>query len=92
MSFATFKGRDLLTLDGGAPLGFELAGADGIFHPAEATIAASTVLLRCPAVPEPRQIRHAWQIGVCPNLSDASAIPALPFRYDDLNFVGLALA
>ncbi|MBA3468740.1 MAG: hypothetical protein H0T53_03750, partial [Herpetosiphonaceae bacterium] len=59
---------------------------------AEATIAASTVILRCPAVPEPRRIRHAWQIGVCPNLSDASAIPALPFRYDDLNFVGLALA
>ncbi|HYF63659.1 MAG TPA: sialate O-acetylesterase [Herpetosiphonaceae bacterium] len=71
---------ELATLDGGAPLGFELAGADGVFHPAAAAIDGGAVVLRCAAVAEPRHIRHCWRVGRCPNLSDGSAIPALPFR------------
>jgi sialate O-acetylesterase len=80
LGYATFGDGGLTTLDGRDPAGFELAGADGVFHPAEAGIAGGAVVLRCAAVAAPRQVRHCWRVGAEPNLSDASAIPALPFR------------
>jgi sialate O-acetylesterase len=80
LAYATFGDGGLTTLDGRDPAGFELAGADGVFHPAEAAIAGGAVVLRCAAVAAPRQVRHCWRVGATPNLSDASAIPALPFR------------
>ena len=44
-----------------APLGgFELAGADGVFSAAEATIVGDTVIVKSAAAPNPAFVRYAW--------------------------------
>lgn len=63
---------------------FALAGSDGIYHWANATIVGRTVVISAPSVPNPRSVRYAWQdnpqnIG----LYDAAGLPAAPF---DLSF------
>jgi len=40
---------------------FELAGADGRFHNAEATAQGNKVTLSCADVDTPRRVRHAWK-------------------------------
>jgi sialate O-acetylesterase len=64
----------------GALRGFEVAGEDRKWHPAEARIDNSTVLVSSPAVPAPRYVRYAW--ADCPdaNLYNAAGLPAAPFR------------
>ena len=72
----------LAARDGGsAPRGFELAGADGRFHPAQARIAGDTVILRSDAVRRPELARYAWSDN--PSQADlvgADGLPASPFR------------
>jgi sialate O-acetylesterase len=64
----------------GALAGFELAGADGVYHPAEAVIEGSTVILSAAAVPEPAQARYGWvKYGPTP-LYAKNGLPAMPFR------------
>ncbi len=65
---------------GGALEGFEVAGADGKFVPAEARIAANTVLVSSPSVSEPHQARYAWAADPEGNLFNVSGLPASPFR------------
>ncbi|KAB8140607.1 sialate O-acetylesterase [Chloroflexia bacterium SDU3-3] len=79
LRFSTFQGAGLRTADGAAPLGFELAGADGVFHPAQGALEGETVVLSCLDLALPSRVRHAWQVGVTPNLTDESGVPALPF-------------
>jgi sialate O-acetylesterase len=69
----------LATRDGQAPRGFTLAGADGVFHPADARIAGETVVLRAAAVPEPRDVRFFYGGITPPNLVNAAGLPAGPF-------------
>ncbi|MDR2675406.1 MAG: hypothetical protein LBC18_11255 [Opitutaceae bacterium] len=52
-------GAGLRTGDGAAPRTFEVAGADGKFHPAKAMIDGGGVLLAAPAVASPRRARYA---------------------------------
>jgi sialate O-acetylesterase len=65
-------------------LGFEVAGADGIYHPAIARIEGETVLLNAPEVPEPRTVRHGWDSSPECNLQNEWGLPAEPFRTDSL--------
>ena len=44
----------------GDPSGFELAGTDGNFVPAQAYAAVDTVTLHSPEVPHPTFVRYAW--------------------------------
>ena len=39
---------------------FELAGEDGVYHPAEARIEGETVLVKSAEVSHPRSVRYAW--------------------------------
>ncbi len=76
----------LATRDGSALKGFAIAGEDGVFHWATATIATSTTIrVESPAVPKPVEVRYAWQDNpAIANLVDsggASALPAHPFRW-----------
>ena len=69
--------------------GFELAGPDGVFHPASATIEAAdpdtgahtvaTVRVAAHDVPEPVMVRYAWRSWGPAPLFNATGLPAAPF-------------
>lgn len=75
----------LATTDG-APTaaGFEIAGDDRVYHPAEARIDGETLLVRAPAVPAPRHARYAWTGLPAVNLVNRDGLPAVPFRTENL--------
>ncbi len=69
-----------LVAPGGKLIGFELAGADGVFHPAAARIAGETVVVTADAVAAPQAVRYGWaNVPEC-NLFNAAGLPASPFR------------
>jgi sialate O-acetylesterase len=71
---------------GGAPVkGFELAGGDQIYHPAEARIDGESVIVHSPAVPVPATVRYAWADFLDVNLENGEGLPAVPFRTDGLS-------
>ena len=72
---------------GGAPLGgFELCGADEVFHPATARLADGVVLVRSVEVPAPIALRYAFVNDPADaNLVNAQGLPASPFRTDDFD-------
>ncbi|MBT5904129.1 MAG: sialate O-acetylesterase [Opitutaceae bacterium] len=76
--------KTLTTSDGAAPREFEIAGVDGVFHSAEATLEGTTVTLKSEAVPHPRDVRYAWHRWIEPNLQNPAGLPAEPFRTDTL--------
>ncbi len=59
---------------------FEVAGRDGIFHPAEAKIDGGSVLISAAAVPEPRRARFAWSKLAIANLMNKDGLPATAFH------------
>ena len=69
-----------LVAPGGALRGFEVAGADGVFHPATARIVGATVELNSPAVAAPVAVRYGWANVPDCNLFNAAGLPASPFR------------
>lgn len=78
--FLPFAGA-LATLDGHPLKGFEVAGPDGIFHPASAFISGSEVKATSPSVKHPMAIRMGYAPYKPTNLS-AGGVPASPFRSD----------
>jgi len=84
-----FDGAEgLKTTDGAAPQAFEIAGADGVYQPAEAAISGATVQLHAASVPQPESVRYAWQADPKVNLVNAAGAPAAPFRTDQLPVKG----
>ena len=61
--------------------GFELAGADGEYKPAECHIDGDKIYVRSPEVPEPRHVRYLWT-NYTPDIPiyNASGLPLAPFR------------
>ena len=80
VTFSDAKG--LKTSDGGAVKGFALAGADGNFVWADATIKGTKVVVSAEGVSEPAQILYAWQDNPEVNLYNGVDLPAVPFRAD----------
>lgn len=72
--------KGLRTTDGEAVSGFALAGADGIFYVAEATIDNNSVLVSSSAVPLPLSVRYGWAGNPACNLYNSAGLPASPFR------------
>lgn len=72
---------------GGEPIrGFEIAGEDRVFHPAEARIKGrSTVWVHSAAVPEPVAVRYCFTNYFHANLYNNYGLVAYPFRTDDWN-------
>jgi sialate O-acetylesterase len=62
--------------------GFELAGEDKVFKPAEAKIENNTVLVTSADIPEPTAVRYAWRNAPVAGLSNKEGLPAVPFRSD----------
>lgn len=73
-----------LVARGGGPLkGFAVAGEDGRFHWADATIEGDTVVVSSPEVKRPAAVRYGWADNPDCNLYNRSGLPASPFRTDD---------
>jgi sialate O-acetylesterase len=75
-------GSGLATRNGAAPDGFEIAGEDRQFVPAEVSLEKDSVLVRSPKVPKPVAVRFAWHEEARPNLMNQEGLPAAPFRTD----------
>lgn len=70
-----------LATRGGAPVaGFEVAGADGRYVPAEARVEGTTVVVSSPAVAAPLLVRYGWADNPAVSLYNAAGLPASPFR------------
>jgi len=68
-----------LTAKDGALNGFEVAGKDGKFSPATATIEGATVVATSPGVAEPVYVRYGWANSPQCNLFNGEGLPASPF-------------
>lgn len=62
---------------------FAIAGADRVWHWADAKIEGDTILVSSPQVPEPVAVRYAWQANPAATLFNGAGLPAAPFRTDD---------
>lgn len=64
--------------------GFEIAGDDKVFYPANAKIVnRKDVLVISDEVPNPVAVRYAWRNWVVGTLYDTNLLPASSFRTDD---------
>ena len=79
LSFA-HVGGGLKSRDGKPLSEFEIAGADGKFVPAEATIDGDTVVVQAKEVAAPTQVRFGWRNVANPNLVNKEGLPASPFQ------------
>lgn len=72
---------DSLRTNDGKRIGwFEVAGEDGIFHPAAADIESdSSVVAYSIDVKRPRYVRFGWHETARPNLENSAGLPAVPF-------------
>jgi sialate O-acetylesterase len=65
---------------------FQIAGADGKYVDAQATIDGSTVVVRSPEVPAPVSVRYAWDnYPYGANLYNSAGLPAVPFRTNKMD-------
>ncbi len=63
---------------------FSIAGADGVWHWADARIVGKTVEVRSDKVPAPARVRYAYSMNPKGNkLYNRDGLPASPFRTDD---------
>jgi sialate O-acetylesterase len=67
---------------GSALQGFEVAGPDGHFVPAAATVQGRSVVVTSPEVAEPARVRYAWQSFTDANLYNGVPLPASTFVAD----------
>lgn len=74
-------GGGLATRDGKSPDWFEIAGADGTYHKAEAIITGDgkSVRVSSAAVAAPDRVRFAWSQLAEPNLMNREGLPAGAF-------------
>lgn len=66
--------------------GFEIAGADRVFHPAKAKIVTykyTQVLVWCDEVPQPVAVRYGYKSFVTGELRNNLGLPVSTFRTDD---------
>ena len=74
-----------LKTEGNALEGFEVAGADKLFHPAKAVIGKDnkSVTVNSENVPEPVAVRYCFRNFLIGNLYNSRDLPAAPFRTDN---------
>ncbi len=76
----TFKNDDGLT----CTQGFEIAGADGLFYPAEIRIGDGRVVLKSGKVKVPCAVRYGWQPYTTADLRNVQGLPASTFIVEHL--------
>lgn len=74
----------LKTSDNGSLKGFSMAGPNGRFIWAKASIVGDKVVVSAPAgISEPAAVRYGWASNPDCNLVNSAGLPASPFRTDD---------
>ena len=68
-----------LAMHGATLTGFEVAGADHRFHPAEARLDGDSVMVESAQVPAPLYVRYAWANASQATLVDSANLPAPTF-------------
>ena len=61
---------------------FQIAGDDHKWYWADARIDGDTVVVSSPSVPNPKEVRYAWQGDPTATLFNGAGFPAGPFRTD----------
>jgi sialate O-acetylesterase len=61
---------------------FAIAGEDRKWYWADARIEGDTIVVSSPSVPNPKEVRYAWQSNPAANLFNGAGLPAGPFRTD----------
>ncbi|MBI9019254.1 MAG: hypothetical protein JEZ07_18535 [Phycisphaerae bacterium] len=79
-------GNGLQAKDDKPLTGFEIAGADGKWTKATASIVNNKIILSSAQVKKPQAARYAWTWQPVCNLQNKEGLPASPFRAGDLNF------
>lgn len=77
---AEFANAFELHFKDGKGAGFEIAGQDCVYCPANAKIEGRTVVLTSDEVPDPHYVRYAWFSWGEVSLFSESGLPAAPFR------------
>ncbi len=72
-----------LVVKGDSLTHFTMAGADAVFHPANAHIEGDKIVVTCNEVDRPESVRFAWNYFPVHNLYNKEGLPASPFRTDD---------
>lgn len=73
-------GRGLRTADGKAVREVEVAGADGVFAPAEAQVRGETLVIKAPGAPA--KVRYGWVPWSLGNLVNGEGLPASTFEVE----------
>ncbi len=68
-----------LKVKGSQLTGFEIAGDNGKFVPAEAKVEADTVVVSAPQATRPTTVRYGWSSNPTCNLYNGDGLPASPF-------------
>ena len=77
-----FTHAQSLSAKGNHLVGFEVAGADGIYYPAEAQITSpNTILVLSSSVHRPRAVRYGWQPFTRANLVNEVGLPCSTFQW-----------
>ena len=80
--------KGLKTSDGQPPKAFAVAGADGKFLPAVATLVGDSISVSAEGVNEPKAVRYAWDGNPTVNVVNAAGLPLAPFRTDTFTLPG----
>ncbi|MDR1492062.1 MAG: sialate O-acetylesterase [Planctomycetaceae bacterium] len=72
--------KQLKTRDGKSPDWFEIAGADGVYHKADAVIDGVTIQLTNANVAQPHAVRYAWNQLAEPNVQNEAGLQLGAFR------------
>lgn len=80
-AYISFDYADGLSTSDGTPIRtFEVAGDDGLFHPAQAVIEKDKIKVWNDKVKKPKIVRYGWQPFTRANLVNSAGLPASTFR------------
>jgi len=74
-----FDHAEGLKTESGSLTGFEIAGQDGVFAPAEAKIDGETVVVSASSLKTPKAVRYGWSNSPECHLYNRAGLPASPF-------------
>ena len=68
-------------------VGFEMAGEDQVFYPAQAEVRwedqRNQIRVTCDKVPQPVAVRYAFRDFLIGNVTNLRGLPLIPFRTDN---------